>query len=199
MAETPHQGPNSELTRMLMAAAEGEPQAAADLLPLVYEELRRLAQSRMASQPADHTLSATALVHEAYLRLVGTEQPSRPGGAWNGRRHFFAAAGQAMRCILIDRARRYTRDRHGGGLERRPLLDGPPDETRDALELIALDEALKRLESEDPRKARIVELRYFAGLSIEDTADTLDLSPATVKNEWMYARAWLHRALSGES
>lgn len=198
MGETPKSTANSELTRMLIAAAEGQPQAAADLLPLVYEELRRLAQSRMAAQPADHTLSATALVHEAYLRLVGSENPARTEGAWNGRRHFFAAAGQAMRCILIDRARRYARDKHGGGLERRPLLDGPPDESRDALELIALDEALKRLEAEDPRKARVVELRYFAGLSIDDTADTLQLSPATVKNEWLYARAWLHRALSGE-
>lgn len=187
---------DNELTRLLSAAADGNPQAAADLLPLVYEELRGLARARMAGQPADHTLSATALVHEAYVRLVGADADAQHRPGWNGRGHFFAAAAQAMRCILVDRARRYQRDKHGAGFERRQLPAELSDAARDASELVALDEAISALEQVDARKARVVVLRYFAGLSIDEAAEALNLSPATVKNEWLFARAWLHRRLA---
>lgn len=202
MTEPTQPVPDLELTRLLSAAASGDSRAAADLLPLVYDELRRLAAARMAQQPSDHTLNATGLVHEAYLRLIGPDGDAQDRPKFAGREHFFAAAGQAMRCILVDRARRYARDKHGGGRQRIELRDEIPADGRgdeyDALEIIAVDEALKRLEASDARKAQIVVLRYFAGLSVEETAEALALSPATVKNEWLYARAWLRRELSGD-
>ena len=161
-----------------------------ELLPEVYDELRKLARARLARERhAEQTLQPTALVHEAYLRVAD-------GGAqWDRRGHFFAAAALAMRRILVERARHYQRIKHGGDAER-VELDSAMMRVDPALtDLVAVDEALTRLEQTDPRKAQIVSLRYFAGLSIEETAAALDLSPATVKNEWTFARAWLYRAL----
>jgi RNA polymerase sigma factor (TIGR02999 family) len=165
------------------------------LLPLVYEELCALARSRMAREPAGHTLQATALVHEAYLRLVGDEPRS---SRWRSRAQFFAAAALAMRRILVERARARRGLRHGGALRRIELDESAVLADEPAAETLALDAALERLEAIEPRKAGIVMLRYFAGLSIEDTAATLALSEATVKTDWAFARAWLHRELSRE-
>ena len=197
MSDRPDERRDTQLTQLLDAAAGGDVQAAADLLPLIYEELRRLAAAKMAGQPSDHTLNGTALVHEAYLKLIGPDGDGQDLPRWRGRGQFFAAAAQAMRSILIDRARRYAREKHGGGLARQAdaALDDTPGASHDAVELIAVDEALARLEATDERKARVVTLRYFAGLIIEETAEALELSPATVKTEWLYARAWLHREL----
>ncbi|HEX5215111.1 MAG TPA: ECF-type sigma factor [Vicinamibacterales bacterium] len=162
-----------------------------ELLPEVYEELRRLAQARIAREPAGLTLQPTALVHEAYLRIAD----GRSDRKWDHRGHFFAAAAIAMRRILVERARHYRRVKHGGQ-ERRVELDqdapAPGEELEDVL---AIDQALSRLERIDTGKAKVVMLRYFAGLTIEETAAALDISPATVKNEWAFARAWLHDAL----
>jgi len=165
------------------------------LLPLVYDELCALARSRMAREPAGQTMQATALVHEAYLRLVGAE-PAR--SQWASRAQFFAAAAQAMRRILVERARARRGLRHGGALRRVELEESAVLGGEPAAETLALDAALERLEAIEPRKAGIVMLRYYAGLSIEDTAATLTLSEATVKTDWAFARAWLHRELSGE-
>jgi RNA polymerase sigma factor (TIGR02999 family) len=180
-----------EVTQLLEAAANGNGAAAADLLPLVYEELRKLAQARMANERAQ-TLQPTALVHEAFLRLVG-EDAQKP--QWQNRGHFFGAAAQAMRRILVERARHRGRLKHGGGRERVDL-NAEAIVNPEATDLVSLDAALDRLQQHDPRKAEIVLLRYFAGLSIEETARAISLSPATVKNEWAVARAWLHRELS---
>jgi len=171
--------------------ADGRPGLSSELLPEVYEELRRLAYARMRREPAGHTLQPTALVHEAYLRLAGDSDAAR----WDRRGHFFAAAAIAMRRILVERARHYQRIRHGADqrrvdLDSNIIQDGPP-----LADLVAIDEALTRLESLDARKAKVVMLRYFAGLTVEETAAALDLSPATVKNEWAFARRFLHRAL----
>jgi RNA polymerase sigma factor (TIGR02999 family) len=171
---------------------QGDPQAASQLLPLVYDELRRLAAARLAAEPAGNTLQPTALVHEAYLRLVGT-----PGGdQWDHRGHFFAAA-EAMRRILIEQARRRATTRHGGAMQRQALDPdaAPIPEPRE--DVLALDEALNRLEAEDPLKARLVKLRYFAGLSLPEAAAALDLSERTAGRHWAYARAWLRRAVEG--
>jgi len=189
----------AQVTQLLVAAAGGDSQAARDLLPLVYEELRRLAQVRMAREPkrgAGMTLQPTALVHEAYLRLLGDHEVR-----WNGRGHFFGAAALAMRRILVERARHRSRLKHGGGMQRAdiemadisPVLASEPP----AEEMLALDEALKGLEKHDRRKYDVVMLRYFAGLSIEETAEALEVSPATVKNDWTFARAWLKRQVAG--
>ena len=181
----------SDVTRLLDAAAAGEPHAAADLLPLVYEELRRLAAARLAGEKGGHTLQPTALVHEAYLRLVGGDQPQD----WNGRGHFFGAAAEAMRRILVDQARRKQADKHGGGRARVELPDdlavGTPSD-----DLVALDEALTRLERHDPAAAGLVKLRYFAGLSHQEAADALGLSRGAADRLWALARAWLLRQLS---
>src|SRR5262245_37870964 len=183
----------SDVTRLLDAAAVGDARAAAELLPLVYAELRKLAAARMAAESPGQTLAATALVHEAYLRLVGDRQ-------FAGRGHFFAAAAEAMRCILIDRARRRKSRKRGGDLCRLELdpaaLPADPDD-RAAEDLLALDQALQQLEAEDPAKARLVKLRYFAGLSIRDAADALGISTSTAKRHWTYARAWLFGKLHG--
>ena len=170
---------------------DGGPGTSQELLPEVYEELRRLARARLARERHELTLQPTALVHEAYLRITGTDQDRR----WDRRGHFFAAAALAMRRILVERARHYQRLRHGAGAGQVPLDEGMLRADPQLVDLVAVDEALSRLELSDARKAQIVTLRYFAGLSIEETAAALDLSAATVKNEWKFARAWLYRVL----
>ena len=184
-----------DVTRLLGAAAAGDRRAAADLLPLVYDELRRLAASRLAREAPGHTLQPTALVHEAYLRLVGG---AAGDAGWDGRGHFFAAAAEAMRRILVEAARRKTRAKHGGELRRVAL--GPDDvPVRPPPEdILALDEALTRLAAEDPPAARVVELHFFAGLSVEEAADALGVSRATAYRHWSYARAWLRVEVGGD-
>jgi RNA polymerase sigma factor (TIGR02999 family) len=181
----------SAVTRILFAIEEGDPRAAERLLPLVYQELRRLAAERMAQERPGQTLEATALVHEAYLRLVDTEKVQH----WNSRGHFFAAAAEAMRRILIDNARRKRRPKHGGGRQRVELNEAlAVGETRE--DVLALDEALSKFAQEQPAKAELVKLRYFAGLSLEEAAACLGISPATAKRYWAVGRAWLFAALS---
>ncbi len=180
-------------TQVLQAAREGDPRAAAELLPLVYNELRRLAQARMARASPGNTLQPTALVHEAYLRLVGAQDPG-----WNSRGHFFAAAARAMRNILVEQARRKASLKRGGDKKR---LNA--DEMELAIEspsedVVALDEALTELERSDPRKARVVILHHFAGLTLEETAAALDVSLPTVEREWRFARALLYTQLSDQ-
>jgi RNA polymerase sigma factor (TIGR02999 family) len=184
----------SELTRILSALEQGDPHAAEQLLPLVYDELRRLAAQRLAQERPGQTLEATALLHEAYLRLVG----EGPALQWDSRGHFFAAAAEAMRRILIDQARRKRSGKRGGSLHRveldaAALLAAPEDHA--AEDLLALDEALRLLEDEDPLKARLVKLRYFAGLSLAEAAKALGVSVATAKRHWVYARSWLYGKL----
>jgi RNA polymerase sigma factor (TIGR02999 family) len=169
----------------------GQPGSSAELLPQVYEELRRLARARIAREPAGLTLQPTALVHEAYLRLAGNGVDRR----WDKRGHFFGAAAIAMRRILVERARHYRRVKHGGEQQRVELDRDAPGDAPAIHDVIAIDQALTRLEAIDPGKARIVLLRYFAGLTIEETAAAMDLSPATVKTEWAFARAWLQDVL----
>jgi len=183
----------SDVTRLLDAAAAGDRKAAADLLPFVYDELRKLAAVRMAAESPDQTLQPTALVHEAYLRLIGPADGLR----WENRGHFFAAAAEAMRRILVDAARRKRTEKHGGRRRRVELPDVPARPDGADGQLLALDEALTRLAAEDPVAARVVELRHFAGLSIEDAAAALGLSRATAYRHWTYARAWLRDAVSG--
>jgi len=183
----------SEVTRILSAIEEGDVRAAERLLPLVYDELRRLAAARLAAEPAGNTLQPTALVHEAYLRLVGTPD----GNRWDHRGHFFAAAAEAMRRILVEAARRKKAARHGGGRHRReandlPIAAPPVDD-----DLVALDEALTRFAQVEPQKAELVKLRYFVGLTIEETAEALGISPATAKRHWAYSKAWLLQAMGG--
>jgi RNA polymerase sigma factor (TIGR02999 family) len=184
----------NEVTQALDAINQGDPGAAAQLLPLIYAELRRLAAAYLAREGPGHTLQPTALVHEAYLRLVGTADQRR----WNDRGHFFRAAAQAMRRILVDSARRKQSLKHGGaaqklGLEEYDVPVAPPPE-----ELLALDEALTRLAAHDADAARVVDLHFFAGFSIEDAAEVLGMSRATAYRQWAYARAWLHAELGGE-
>jgi RNA polymerase sigma factor (TIGR02999 family) len=185
-----------DITRVIDAASAGDPKAAAELLPLVYDELRKLAAARMANEAPGQSLQATALVHEAYVRLIGAAQPHD----WDGRGHFFAAAAEAMRRILVDRAR-HRKSRKAGGALRRVNLDAEAlvaDADGDAADdLLALNDALQELELEDPDKARLVKLRYFAGLSIHDTAAALGISPATAKRHWIYARSWLYGRIKG--
>src|SRR5215510_2349747 len=165
----------SDVTQLLEAAAEGDRKAAADLLPLVYDELRKLAAVRRAAESPDQTLQPTALVHEAYLRLIGLSDDRR----WENRGHFFAAAAEAMRRILVDAARRKARERHGGGRERLDLEHIDPAAPDPRHDLLELDRSLTRLAAQDPQAARLVELRYFTGLSIPDAAAALDISPRT--------------------
>jgi RNA polymerase sigma factor (TIGR02999 family) len=183
-----------DVTRILSAINQGEPQAAEQLLPLVYDELRKLAAQRMAQEKPGLTLQATALVHEAYLLLVDGDKIPH----WNSRAHFFGAAAEAMRRILIDDARRKHRPKHGGGRQRLPLeeLCLPVDDRGE--DLLALDEVLNQLALKEPIKAELVKLRYFAGLSLEEAAACLDISPATAKRYWLVARAWLYAALGGK-
>ncbi|QDS97868.1 ECF-type sigma factor [Adhaeretor mobilis] len=183
---------NRDITRILSAIEQGDQAAASELLPLVYEELRRLAASRMKQERSGQTLQPTALVHEAFLRLVGEDAKQ-----WDGRGHFFAAAAEAMRRILIENARRKGRIKRGGELNRQDLDDNDlavsPENVDD---LLALDEALTKLAEEDADLAKLVELRYFTGLTIEETAQVLEVSPRTTKRNWAYARAWLQREMS---
>ncbi len=183
----------NEVTRALHAIERGDPHAAGQLLPLVYDELRKLAAQKLAHEAPGQTLDATALVHEAYLRLVDVDEAQR----WNSRGHFFAAAAEAMRRILVDRARRKRRAKHGGGRHRLQLdeLSVPVDDPGE--DLLALDDALGELARQEPVKAELVKLRYFAGLSLEEAAACLGISPATAKRYWAVARAWLYHALSG--
>jgi RNA polymerase sigma factor (TIGR02999 family) len=182
----------SEVTRVLSAIEQGDPVAAERLLPLVYGELRRLAAQKIAQEKPGQTLQATALVHEAYLRLVDAPE----GQSWNGRGHFFAAAAEAMRRILVDQARRKQADKHGGGRARVDLPEeiAAPETPSD--DLLALDEALTRLEGHDPDAARLVKLRYFAGLSHQEAAEALGVSRGAADRLWALGRAWLFRQLS---
>src|SRR5207248_641308 len=183
----------NDVTRILSAIEHGDPQAAEQLLPLVYDDLRKLATQKLAREPTGQTLQATALVHEAYLRLVGTGAAS----GWNGRGHFFAAAATAMRRILIERARQKHRQIHGGGRQRRELHPDIAAAPELAEELLALDAALAKLGERDPVKARLVELRYFAGLTGEEPAAILGISARTADRYWVYTRAWLRREMEG--
>jgi RNA polymerase sigma factor (TIGR02999 family) len=173
---------------------DGRSGTSAELLPEVYDELRKLARARLANEPAGLTLQPTALVHEAYLRL--TKSGDR---RWDRRGHFFGAAAIAMRRILVERARHYRRVRHGGEQNRVEIDADTPTPAPEFADVLAIDQALSRLEQIDATKARVVLLRYFAGLTIEETAAAMDLSPATVKNEWAFARAWLHDALKSRA
>jgi RNA polymerase sigma factor (TIGR02999 family) len=184
----------SEVTRILNALEHGDPHAAGQLLPLVYEQLRHLAAQKMAQEAPGQTLQATALVHEAYLRLVGGD----PGRHWNGRGHFLSAAAEAMRRILVERARRRRRLRHGGGRKRVDLdeacpVTGPPSE-----DVLALDEALTRLAGQDPVRAELVKLRFFAGLTMPEAAEALGISLATAERYWAFARVWLYAELTAD-
>jgi len=181
----------ADVSQVLSKIEHGDPSAAEQLLPLVYEELRKLAAARMAQEKPGQTLQATALVHEAYLRLVNCERAEH----WDGRGHFFAAAGEAMRRILVERARRKSRVKRGAERKRQdleltaPALDAPDDE------ILALDEGLAALARRHPEKADLVKMRYFAGMTIPETADALGISAATANRRWTYARAWLYRFL----
>ena len=185
----------NEVTRILSSIEQGDSEAAQRLLPLVYDELRKLAARRLAQEKPGQTLQATALVHEAYLRLVDVGEPSQ----WQGRGHFFAAAAEAMRRILVDAARRKRRPKHGG--DRRHV---DADEAGEAIappveDLLALDDALEKLAVEDPDSANLVKLRYFAGLSLAEAAEILGLAARTADRRWAYARAWLHQEMLGDS
>jgi RNA polymerase sigma factor (TIGR02999 family) len=181
----------AEVTRLLDAAAAGDLRAAADLLPLVYAELRDLAAARMASEALGHTLQPTALVHEAYVRLVGGGRP----GDWDGRGHFFAAAAESMRRILVESARRRKTAKRGGDRGRVDLADLAAADRPD--EMLAVDEALAGLAATDPQAAELVKLRYFVGLPIPEAAAVLGVSTRTAERLWTYARAWLRRAIEG--
>lgn len=183
----------SEVTRILDRAQHGDPQAAAELLPLVYEELRKLAASRMAQEPAGHTLQPTALVHEAWLRLTGGQPQS-----WDNRGHFFAAAAEAMRRVLVENARRKKRLRHGGGQERLDLeaLDLPAPIQED--KILQVNQALSELSAVNPEQAQVVKLRFFGGLGNAETAAVLGVSEKTVLRYWTHAKAWLYRRIHQE-
>jgi len=181
----------TEVTRILDAIEQGEPHAANQLLPLVYEELRKLAAQRLAQERPGQTLQATALVHEAYLRLVEGEKVAH----WNSRGHFFAAAAEAMRRILVDQARRKLSLRRGGNLQRRPIEDHEIEAPEPSADLLAIHEALDRFQTVDTTAAQIVKLRYFAGLTLPEAAAALGISTSTADRCWTYARAWLHTAL----
>jgi len=180
----------SEVTRILDAIGNGDPKASNELLPMVYEELRRLAAHKMANEALGQTLQPTALVHEAWLRLIGGENVK-----WDGRAHFFGAAAEAMRRILIDNARRKQALRHGGDQRRLDIEELEIAAMPQGDQLLALDEALERLASHDSRKAELVKLRYFAGLTIGEAAELLQISEPTAKRDWKYARAWLYNEI----
>jgi RNA polymerase sigma factor (TIGR02999 family) len=184
----------SEVTRILSAIEEGDPHAAEQLLPLVYDELRRLAAQKLAQEKPGQTLEATALVHEAYIRLVDVDKAQH----WNSRGHFFAAAAEAMRRILVERARRKSSLKRGGGRARQELDEEKLEAPQVPDELIALDEALSQLAATDPKAAELVKLRYFAGLSLQQAAEVLGISPRTADFLWAFARAWLLRKIEGE-
>lgn len=184
----------SDVTRILSAIERGDAEAADRLLPLVYDELRKLALQRMAQEQPGQTLQATALVHEAYLRLVDREQAQH----WDSRGHFFAAAAESMRRILVEKARRRNRVKHGGEMARQDLDNVQIEAAGIHEDLIALDEALTRLKEVDAQAVELVHLRYFVGLSIPDAAELLGISPRTADRLWAFARAWLRREVAGE-
>ena len=177
---------SEEVTRILNSATEGDPRAAHKLLSLVYEELRRLAAAKIASEKPGQTLQATALVHEAWLRLTNDEKRQ-----WNDRTHFFAAAAEAMRRILVDNARRKRTERHGGRQQRVEMLEIASPEARNDDQILAVSDALEKFVAEDKQKAELVKLRYFVGMTIEEAAEALGISAPTAKRYWAYARAWL--------
>jgi RNA polymerase sigma factor (TIGR02999 family) len=183
----------NEVTRVLTAMAQGDPRASDQLLPLVYDELRRLAAHKLTKESPGQTLEATALVHEAYLRLVDVEAAPH----WNSRGHFFAAAAEAMRRILVERARHKRSRKAGGGRRRQELADVEPTIAGLDLDLLALNEALAKLESQDRRKAELVKLRFFAGFTTEEAAGLLGISTSTADNDWAYARCWLRLEMQG--
>jgi RNA polymerase sigma factor (TIGR02999 family) len=178
---------SDEVTRILSAIEQGDPHAAEQLLPLVYEELRKLAAAKLAQEKPGQTLQATALVHEAYLRLVDVEQAQH----WKSRGHFFAAAAEAMRRILVESARRHQAKKRGGGHERLDLAELAEFAREEPVDLVALDDALNQLQEQHPQKAQVVKLRFFAGCTLEETAQLVGISRATAQRHWAYARAWL--------
>ena len=188
----------SGVTRFLKQIGEGDPHAAEQLLPLVYEELRKLAAARLANESPGHTLQATALVHEAYLRLVGPglDSTNANGQSWDHRGHFFAAAAEAMRRILVEAARHKQSQKAGGNWERLELAQVEPAAKRSRVDILALHEALDKLQQQDPRKAQLVKLRYFAGLTNAQAAAALDISTSTADNDWAYAKNWLRVEIS---
>jgi RNA polymerase sigma factor (TIGR02999 family) len=185
----------SDLTRILSQIDTGDPTAAEQLLPLVYDELRKLASSKLAQEKPGQTLQATALVHEAYLRLVDAEQPQH----WSGRGHFFAAAAEAMRRIMVESARRKHRVKHGGGQQRVDLDSAAVITQTVDIDLVALDEALTRLAVDEPVKAELVKLRFFAGLTMPQAASVLGVSLATAERYWTFAKSWLYAELADPS
>ena len=182
----------TDVTRILSEIDQGDPTAAEQLLPLVYEELRKLAAAKLAKEKPEHTLQATALVHEAYLRLLGRENEPH----WNSRGHFFAAAAEAMRRILIEAARRKQSLKAGGDIDRITIQESEFAAAGKSDDLLALDEALQKLEQQSPRKAQVVKLRYFAGLTIPQTAEALGIAPSTAISDWSYAKGWLKLEIS---
>jgi RNA polymerase sigma factor (TIGR02999 family) len=188
--ETDGEDRRGAVTRLLQASERAEPQRAEQLLPLIYDELRALARARIAREGRAQTIQATALVHDAYLRLVGDVDPG-----WNGRRHFFGAAAEAMRRILVERARRRSRKKHGGGFGRVDLDDACTIIEPPKRDVLAVDEAVRKLEAVDSRKGQIVNLRYFAGFTAAETADALGLSLGTIEREWRFIRVWLQDEL----
>jgi RNA polymerase sigma factor (TIGR02999 family) len=188
-------GRMSAVTRILSAIEEGDPTAAQQLLPLVYDELRQLAAQRLAQEKPGQTLQATALVHEAYLRLVDVEKVPH----WNSRGHFFAAAAEAMRRILVEQARRKRTLKRGGGVERVDLAAIDPVIAGPTLDLLALNDALEKLAAKDPRKAELIKLRFFAGLTNEQVAQALGVATSTVDLDWAYAKSWLRVEMSAEA
>ncbi|HKW31627.1 MAG TPA: sigma-70 family RNA polymerase sigma factor [Candidatus Acidoferrum sp.] len=188
-----HQPP-SEVSLLLQEWRKGDSKALDALLPVVYRELRRLAHVHLQKERPDHTLQSAALVHEAYLRLIGLSAPQ-----WESRAHFFAIAAGLMRQILVDYARRHIAKKRGGSLCKVSLNDATTASRRKDLDVVALDDALKTLAKIDPRQSRVVELRFFAGLSLQEISDAMEIAPATVQRDWTAARAWLHREISGNS
>ena len=185
-----HETP-SEVSQLLQCWLGGDRQALDTLLPLVYKELRRLAHFQLRNERPNHTLQSAALVHEAYLRLVGMNSPQ-----WESRTHFFAIAAQLMRQILVDYARRHRAAKRGGSICKLSLEDATMASRRKDVDVVALDDALKTLAKMDPRQGRVVELRFFAGLSLEEISEAMEIAPATVQRDWTAARAWLHREIS---
>ena len=183
--------PPSQITQLLQGWRDGDQKALDSLLPLVYNELRRLARFHLHKERPDHTLRSAALVHEAYLRLVGVEAP-----LWEGRTHFFAIASHLMRQILVDYARRRGAGKRGGSVCMLSLQDVGEKAQRKEMDIIALDDALQRLAKIDPRQSRIIEMRFFGGLTLEEISAALEIGPATVQRDWTAARAWLHREIS---
>jgi RNA polymerase sigma factor (TIGR02999 family) len=188
-----------EVTHMLAAMGQGDSSAAEQYLPLVYGELRRLAAQKLAHEKPGQTLEATALVHEAYLRVASGGNPQSPGALhWNSRGHFFAAAAEAMRRILVEKARRKGSKKHGGGYPRVDLDSGCWVSEAPSIDLPALDEALTRLAKSDPSKAKLVELRFFAGLTMPEAAQAMSISLATAERYWTFAKSWLYAELVGD-